>query len=84
MIRCGLVCFLVSVAAGCSDISQDAEKKPVAVAHLAWIHWSLGPSWEPPGDEAQLKQFDEELDQLINGGTGHGNSNYSGDSRSSK
>lgn len=71
------LCFLVCLAGGCLDTSQDSGKA-VTVAHLAWMHTSVGPYWEPPGDEKQLKEFDEELDQLIDGGTGHDNTNYSG------
>jgi hypothetical protein len=70
-----LVGFALSACVSVEPVAQTAQKK-VAVAHLAWMQVSVGPWWQPPGDEAELKQFDSDLDDLINqGDTGHHNGN---------
>lgn len=37
---------------------QGADNRGVVVAHVAWIHWSIGPWWEPPVDDGKATHND--------------------------
>jgi hypothetical protein len=74
----GMAPLLWLSLSGCAELGstvQGAEKKPVTVENIAGLRWSFGPWWEPPGDEKQLKDFDDELDGLIDGSLGHDDKN---------